>query len=117
MWALNRLSNPFYLPKTWYPKNDKYVMVEWHMYASGPKSDYKVMIPKKTKFAYEWSQQHYIPTWVGAWMPGNYNHGNTYDIKEQIKFSKFMTDTLKKISYTFCNKCRSAILQYKRKKI
>ena len=96
MWAPNKLSNPFNLPKTWYPKNDKYIMAEWHMYAAGPKDDYEKMIPKKTKFAYEWSIKNHIPTWVGAWMPGNYNHGNTYNEYEQIKFSKFMIDIFKK---------------------
>lgn len=96
IWAPNYISNPYYLPQTWYPKNDKYVMAEWHMYAAGPKEGYEDEIPQKTKFAYDWSIKNQIPTWVGAWMPGNYNKGDTYTIYEQIKFSKLMINTLKK---------------------
>jgi len=101
MWAPTRRSNPRFLSKTWYPKNDKYIMAEWHMYAAGPKPDYKRVIPLKTKIAYKWSVKHHIPTWVGAWMPGNYNHGNTYSINEQIKFSKYMIEYLKKYHIPF----------------
>jgi len=101
MWAPTRRSNPRFLSKTWYPNNDKYIMAEWHMYAAGPKSDYHKMIPLKTKIAYKWSIKHHIPTWVGAWMPGNYNHGNTYSIQEQIIFSKFMIQILKKYNIPF----------------
>ena len=116
MWAPNRLSNPFYLPKTWYPKSDKYIMAEWHMYAAGPKKDYKKMIIKKTKFANKWSKTHKIPTWVGAWMPGNYNHGDTYNINEQIKFSKFMIDTLKKYHIPFAINADQKFYDIKEKK-
>jgi len=101
MWAPTRRSNPRFLSKTWYPKNDKYIMAEWHMYAAGPKPDYKRVIPLKTKIAYKWSIKHNIPTWVGAWMPGNYNHGNTYSINEQIKFSKYMIKYLKQYHIPF----------------
>ncbi len=116
IWAPNRLSNPLYLPKTWYPKNDKYIMAEWHMYAAGPKKDYKKMIPKKIKFANKWSQKHHIPTWVGAWMPGNYNYGDTYSINEQIKFSKFMIDTLKKYNIPFAINADQKFYNIKSKK-
>jgi len=101
MWAPTRRSNPRFLSKTWYPKNDKYIMAEWHMYAAGPKPDYKRVIPIKTKIAYQWSLKHHIPTWMGAWMPGNYNHGNTYTLKQQIKFSIFMIQNLAKYHIPF----------------
>jgi len=100
MWAPTRRSNPRFLSKTWYPK-DNYIMAEWHMYAAGPKNDYKKMIPIKTKMAYNWSVKHHIPTWVGAWMPGNYNHGDNYSKKEQITFSKFMIENLAKYHTPF----------------
>ena len=116
MWAPNKLSNPFNLPKTWYPKNDKYIMAEWHMYAAGPKDDYEKMIPKKTKFAYEWSIKNHIPTWVGAWMPGNYNHGNTYNKYEQIEFSKFMINTLKEYNIPFAINADQKFYNIKSKK-
>ena len=35
-----------------------------------------------------------IPTWVGAWMPGNYNDGDDYSIDEQVVFAEFMTASL-----------------------
>ena len=101
MWAPSRRSNPRFLSKTWYPTNDDFIMAEWHMYAAGPKNDYKRVVPLKTKIAYKWSEKNHIPTWVGAWMPGNYNHGNTYSINEQIKFSKYMIENLKKYHIPF----------------
>jgi len=101
MWAPSRRSNPRFLSKTWYPKNDSFIMAEWHMYAAGPKEDYKKVIPRKTKIAYKWSVNNNIPTWVGAWMPGNYNHGDTYSIDKQIEFSKYMIKYLKKYHIPF----------------
>jgi len=101
MWAPTRRSNPRFLEKTWYPKNDNYIMAEWHMYAAGPKPDYKRVIPLKTKIAYKWSVKNHIPTWLGAWMPGNYNHGDNYSEKEQIIFSKFMIENLAKYHIPF----------------
>ena len=101
IWGPTKRSNPRFLSKTWYPENDSYIIAEWHMYAAGPKPDYRRTIPLKTKIAYEWSIKHHIPIWVGAWMPGNYNHGDTYSINEQIKFSKYMIEYLKKYHIPF----------------
>ncbi len=101
MWAPDKRSNPFLLPKTWYPKNDNHIMAEWHMYAAGPKNDYKKIIPEKVNFAYRWSVLHHIPVWIGAWMPGNYNHGDNISIQKQIEFSKFMIAKLKKYNIPF----------------
>jgi len=33
-------------------------------------------------------------TWVGAWMAGNYNKGNNFDLIGQIKFGSFMARKL-----------------------
>jgi hypothetical protein len=46
--------------------------------------------------ALDWEQKTGIPTWVGAWMPGNYNKGNEYTIPEQVIFSTFMVRELEK---------------------
>ncbi|RUM56524.1 MAG: hypothetical protein DSY40_02130 [Nautilia sp.] len=106
MFAPIKRSNPFYLKDMWIPENDKYVMAEWHMFAAGPKkSDFnrnklnnktKKEIIKKILTAYKWQKEHKIPTWIGAWMSGNYNHGNNISIPQQIIFSKFMIKTLNK---------------------
>jgi len=116
MWAPTRRSNPRFLENTWYPKNDNYIMAEWHMYAAGPKPDYKKMIPLKTKIAYNWSIKYHIPTWVGAWMPGNYNHGNNYSIKEQISFSKFMIKNLNNYHIPFAINADKQFYNIKNKK-
>ena len=33
-------------------------------------------------------------TWVGAWMPGNYNKGGNFTVQEQVGFASFMTRCL-----------------------
>ena len=48
----------------------------------------------KIQTALAWQQQTGIPTWVGAWMPGNYNKGNAYSVEEQTVFAGFMTKAL-----------------------
>jgi len=106
MFAPAHCSNPYYLKYLWLPKNDENVMVEWHMYASGPSksakkklwingSKYeKELILDKIKVACNFAEKHHIPMWVGAWMPGNYNKGDDYSIEEQIKFAKFLEKQL-----------------------
>ena len=81
-------------------------MAEWHFYASGPDKANekklwttgtdaeKKLITDKIQTALAWQQQTGIPTWVGAWMPGNYNKGNTYSVEEQTVFAGFMTKAL-----------------------
>ena len=54
----------------------------------------KKLITDKIQTALAWQQQAGIPTWVGAWMPGNYNKGNTYSVEEQTVFAGFMTKAL-----------------------
>ncbi len=70
-------SSPFAL-KLLDPPKDPYIMVEWHIYAGGPKPspgqiydpDYILAAIRTAK---AWSQQHGIPTWVGAWRPTRFN--------------------------------------------
>ena len=85
---------------------DGYLMAEWHFYAAGPSKDNdrklwtigteneKKLITDKINYALEWQKKTDIPTWVGAWMPGNYNDGDDYSIEEQVVFAEFMTSAL-----------------------
>lgn len=78
-----------------------YVMAEWHFYASGPDKtnplkkwttgteQEKQLIIDKIQSALSWQKQTGIYTWVGAWMPGNYNKGNDYSVSEQVVFANF----------------------------
>jgi hypothetical protein len=87
---------------------EKYVAAEWHFYAAGPNPDTSskkywingstaeersgVLEPIQT--AVSWSQSKGYSTWVGAWMAGNYNKGNNYNIVEQVRFGSFMAQSL-----------------------
>ena len=83
-----------------------YLMAEWHFYAAGPSKtndrklwtigteNEKKLITDKINYALEWQKKTNIPTWVGAWMPGNYNDGDDYSIEEQVIFAEFMTSAL-----------------------
>lgn len=83
-----------------------YLMAEWHFYASGPSkenprklwtsgtAEEKELIQEKINLALQWQKDTGIPTWVGAWMPGNYNDGDNYTIKEQTVFASYMTQAL-----------------------
>ena len=83
-----------------------YLMAEWHFYAAGPSKDNdrklwtvgteneKKLITDKINYALEWQKKTDIPTWVGAWMPGNYNDGDDYSIEEQVVFAEFVTSSL-----------------------
>lgn len=100
-------SDPAYLHELTIPSaHNGYLMAEWHFYASGPdktneKKQWttgtdteKKLITDKIATALAWQTQTGIPTWVGAWMPGNYNKGNDYTVEEQTVFASFMTSAL-----------------------
>lgn len=105
-----RLSSPAYLDQMVIPTScGDYVMAEWHLYAAGPSKD-----PNSKKYwltgteeemqsirdiinlGVEWQERTGIPTWVGAWMPGNYNKGNDYTVEEQSVFASFMKSELER---------------------
>lgn len=105
-----RLSNPAYLDQMVIPTScGDYVMAEWHLYAAGPSKD-----PNSKKYwltgteeemqnirdiinlGVEWQERTGIPTWVGAWMPGNYNKGDDYTVEEQCVFASFMKSELER---------------------
>lgn len=107
-------SDPAYLDELIIPSlHNGYLMAEWHFYAAGPSktnerklwttgTDYeKSLINDKINLALKWQEEHNIPTWVGAWMPGNYNDGNDYSIDEQKVFASYMTSQLTKAGIPF----------------
>jgi hypothetical protein len=107
-------SDPTYLCELEIPDGEgRYLMAEWHFYAAGPSKtnekklwttgtkEEKKLIQDKISLALEWQEKHHIPTWVGAWMPGNYNDGDDYSLQEQIVFSTFMKDSLTEAGIPF----------------
>ncbi len=86
--------------------HNNYLMAEWHFYASGPSKtnerklwttgteEEKKLITDKINYAINWQNKTGVPTWVGAWMAGNYNDGDDYSVEEQIVFAQFITDNL-----------------------
>lgn len=103
-----KLSDPNYLEKMTIPEEaGDYAMAEWHLYAAGPSKnpnskkywstgteEEKKAITDKIRKGVEWQKEHNIPTWVGAWMPGNYNKGNDFSVEEQCAFAGFMISSL-----------------------
>lgn len=105
-----KLSNPTYLDQMVIPSScGDYVMAEWHFYAAGPSKDpnskkywhtgteeEKQKIRDIVSLGVEWQQRTGIHTWVGAWMPGNYNKGDDYTVEEQCVFASFVKSELEK---------------------
>jgi hypothetical protein len=87
---------------------NNYLMGEWHFYASGPSKSNaaklwttgtaaeRLLLTDKIQAALAWEASTGIHTWVGAWMPGNYNKENEYSVPEQVVFASFMTRELDK---------------------
>ncbi len=107
-------SNPYYLQYLDIPSDhNNYLMAEWHFYASGPDKTNitkkwtvgttfeKKLITNKIDVALAWQKATGIPTWVGAWMPSNYNDGDSYTMEEQIAFSTFLTSSLEESNIPF----------------
>ena len=94
-------------------QHNGYLMAEWHFYASGPSKtnqrklwtrgteQERALIDEKIALALAWQEQTHVPTWVGAWMPGNYNDGDDYSIEEQIEFASYMTKQLSNANIPF----------------
>lgn len=102
-----------------------YLMAEWHFYAAGPSksndkkrwitgtAEEKQLIKKSIKVAVDWQKETGIYTWVGAWMPGDYNKGDNYSVKEQIEFASFMTQQLDKYGVPFAINADHRFYDYK----
>ena len=85
---------------------DGYTMLQWHFFAGGPSpknsakkwtvgtAEEKENIWHYIDSARQWTAKTGIPSWVGAWMPGNYNHGDNISIPQQVAFSRFMSCSL-----------------------
>ncbi len=112
--APRNLADPTNLAELKIPSMSKgFVMAEWHFYAAGPSKtakrrlwttgtdSEKQLITDKIQAAQAWSAATGVLTWVGAWMPGNYEEGDTYTIEEQIAFARFMTCQLERASIPF----------------
>lgn len=94
-------------------QHNGYLLAEWHMYAAGPSKTNakklwttgtaaeKKIIDINIQLAVDWSKKTGIPTWVGAWMPGDYNDGNNYSVAEQVVFSRYMSCQLDKAGIPF----------------
>lgn len=100
-------SNPAYLSELQVPSQaNGYLMAEWHFYAADPSKTNekklwttgtaaeKQLVLDQIQLALDWQAQTGIPTWVGAWMPGNYNDGDDYTLSEQMTFAAFLCDSL-----------------------
>ena len=105
---INR-SNPYYLNLLKIPQDaNGYLMIEWHFYAAGPSKTNpkslwtsgtpaeKKLIEDKIQAALDYQKKTGLYSWVGAWMPGNYNHGNDYTVSEQVVFATFMSCALRR---------------------
>lgn len=83
-----------------------YLMAEWHFYAAGPSKTNarklwttgtpaeKALVMEKIRLALDWQEKTNVPTWVGAWMPGDYNDANAYSVAEQQVFAAFLRQAL-----------------------
>jgi hypothetical protein len=103
-----KLSAPEYLNNMSIPTSaGNYVIAEWHFYAAGPSKDstnkkywttgtsaQRKLITDEIKYAINWQTSTGVPTWVGAWMAGNYNDGNDYSAAEQTVFASYMRHVL-----------------------
>jgi len=56
-----------------------------HYYWDGGAAEIQLMTDR-VDAALAWSNATGIPIWEGAWMPGNYNKGDDYDVTRQIAF-------------------------------
>ena len=102
IFGAHRRSDPTKLSQLRIPsRGNGYLIAEFHEgYASGPSIDPTsshyywdgtpeeiALISRRVEAAVAWSRETGIPVWEGAWMPGNYNKGDNYDIDRQIRFA------------------------------
>jgi len=94
-------------------ESDPFVMMEWHCYAAGPAlegnkrwttgtPEERQLVLDHFQSAAEYMEQTGRSTWFGAWMAGNYNKGNEYDIPAQVQFATFFVRELAKIGVPWC---------------
>lgn len=112
VYSPTHLSTPEYLSQLVIPASaGQYAMAEWHLYAAGPSSDptsprywttgtaaQKKVITDEINIGAAWEKSSGIPCWVGAWMAGDYNNGNTFDAAHQAEFASFMVSEFNRIN-------------------
>jgi hypothetical protein len=127
------IANPYYLndllPIVKNKKLNKNILIEWHFYAAGPSktnkkklwktgSAYeKKLIDDKINYAYNWCEKYNLKSWVGAVMPGNYNHGDNYSYKDQINFITYIIKKLKEKNIPLAINAGQQFFDYKMKKL
>ncbi len=97
------ISSPFYL-KDLNITNDGFTLVEWHIYAGGPKhcTYNETLIRKAVSQALNWSRKTGIPTWVGAWRPfWPLKNGTPCRENLTLKFSNFMASSLSEAGISY----------------
>ncbi len=124
-------SSAKYLKDLWLP-NDRYIMVEWHMFAGGMKKrffkKYEIKrglqkqfeyIKKYIKIAKDFEKEKHIYTWVGAIRFNNYlKHNKTLYPKElELKFAKFFVNELKTNNIPFAVNADTHYFDIKTKKV
>lgn len=93
--------------------SDAFIMMEWHCYAAGPALsgnkqwtvgtlEERQLVLNHFNAAADYMDQTGRSTWLGAWMAGNYNKGNEYDIPAQVQFATFFVRELAKIGVPWC---------------
>ncbi len=106
------VSRPFALKYLELP-NDPYLMVEWHIYAGGPKSqsgseiyDNRYVLDA-IGVAMNWSKEHNVPTWMGAWRANRYPKKireyypdgapkGIYPLDKVMEFAEFISKSLQR---------------------
>ena len=89
-------------------KNDRFMLAEWHVYASGPNKkvggqkywsgdgipDGRANVKKAIKYATKFTKRSNLLTYLGAWMPAD-NKGGSLNQTEVINFARFFASQLK----------------------
>ena len=99
-----KLARPSSLDRLEIPRSGRgYLMVETHFYAAGPSPSNpkkcwttgteaeRAIFRRELETALRWQQRHGIYIWIGAIMPGDYNHGDHYPIEAQVRFARFFS--------------------------
>lgn len=93
--------------------SDSFIMMEWHCYAAGPAlsgnkqwttgtPEERQLVLNHFEAAADFMQETGRSTWLGAWMSGNYNKGNEYDMSAQVQFATFFVREMAKIAVPWC---------------
>jgi hypothetical protein len=109
-----KLAHPESLELLKIPKEGNgYLMIETHFYAAGPSPSHpkkrwttgtaseKAIFERELQMALRWQHEHGIEIWMGAVMPGDYNHGDHYTIEAQEHFARFFSCLFRRYGVPF----------------